>query len=373
MHPLGLSRKAIHRLTAWLLLLAGVFLVAFLANAQEKPEGPDTWKLEDNKFSWSEVSEADSILISYGPCEDPYDDDEDCDWTYDDVPSDPNVITKTLSPDQRSLVIHNLPECVPFAVQIQVVRNGVTSYASGVMNTKGRCPASPSKSTGGGASSVASSGGSQQVILVSTCVLMPGSVQINGYTGNGVQCSHLGAGGVAAPDVIKRGPIDAVDLWGDLGGGVEACFRNSGSIVLLDASTSPRTEVPLAAYRVGDMTCAKVDRAGTVVLLPGAAPAPPATSADSLQAQQISLSDCSVQTRYNVNLRAEPAGVILTVIGAGRTLAANARTTDWYEKARASGLPLTDVTRTSDWIQVELYGQAGWISADYVTMVGSCG
>ena len=47
--------------------------------------------------------------------------------------------------------------------------------------------------------------------------------------------------------------------------------------MLLDAAYSPRRAMPLNAYQRDGMTCAIIDRAGTVVLLESAAPLPDAS------------------------------------------------------------------------------------------------
>ena len=85
----------------------------------------------------------------------------------------------------------------------------------------------------------------------------------------GVQCQQVSGGGIGIPSVIDAGVLDAVDVWGYIGQGVEICFPQAGTITFLDAATSPRSIAPVETYRRGDATCAFLNRPGTVVLAPG--------------------------------------------------------------------------------------------------------
>ncbi|MCY4466038.1 MAG: SH3 domain-containing protein, partial [Chloroflexi bacterium] len=151
---------------------------------------------------------------------------------------------------------------------------------------------------------------------------------------------------------IERGIIDAVDVWGWLGGGAQVCFRQSGgSLLFLDATTTPRVVSELPAYSVdGGMICAFIDRPGTVVLAPGprlptATPAPPPSQ---------SLQNCMVTTAHILNFRAGPGGAVI-------------------QPLIPYNVTLTAVERTAGWFKVDYHGAKGWISAAFVKPQGACG
>ena len=119
--------------------------------------------------------------------------------------------------------------------------------------------------------------------------------------------------------------------------------------MFLDAADAPRVPRPVAnAYSDGGFTCMQTMRAGSLVLAPG--PAAPAR-APALSAQ--ALSGCMVRADYILNLRGAPGGEIIGAVRYGATL--------------------TALSRTSGWYQVDANGVTGWLSADYVTPIGSCG
>ena len=191
------------------------------------------------------------------------------------------------------------------------------------------------------------------------------------------EVSGAGIAGAAAgqQSVQERGARSAIDIWGPVGVDAVVCFADRGSLLLLDAATSPRAEVPLNSYPRGDgKTCAQLDRAGTVVLMPGepthnsppiATPppsgqlAPLATATpgwdpylipDSLDTM-VALENCQVGSLYILNLRESPAGPIMR----------------WF-----NGLSPA-LARTPNWFQVVDQGELGWISAHYVSTSGDCG
>lgn len=180
----------------------------------------------------------------------------------------------------------------------------------------------------------------------STCeTSLPNSIIVSGITSNGTQCRQIGAAGIGILEIIESGYIDAVDVWGYLGAGLQVCFRATGSLIFLDAANSPRRPEPMPAYSYSGMTCAFVEQAGTLVLVPG--PAPPAILG------QVSLTDCAVTTIYLLNFREKPAGDLIDILPAEMTLTATARTVGWF--------------------QADYFGKTGWVSADYVTTAGNCG
>jgi len=73
-------------------------------------------------------------------------------------------------------------------------------------------------------------------------------------------------------DEIDRPPgladfVYAVYVWGDMSGGVKVCFRDGGSLVFLDAASSPPEIFALPSDSLSGMTCGQIDRVGTVVLV----------------------------------------------------------------------------------------------------------
>ncbi len=165
---------------------------------------------------------------------------------------------------------------------------------------------------------------------------------------NGIQFQRLGAGGIGIRGVVENGFLDAVDVWGWARPTVEVCFPQAGKTVFLDAAASPRTASPLASFRDGIFTCARVGRAGTIVLMSPDSPYghPPAAGLAR------SLSGCMVRTNYILNLRAEPGGAVLEHLPYDVTLTAFERSPGWYK--------------------VDYHGSRGWVSADHVTPIGAC-
>ena len=167
---------------------------------------------------------------------------------------------------------------------------------------------------------------------------------------SGIQFQRVGESGVGIQPVIDMGFVDAVDVWGWVSQGAEVCFQQSGGIVFLDAATSPRTVTTVTAYTRAGMTCAAIDRAGTVVLV-SSLPAPPPLS--EAMTESTALTGCMVTTTAHLNFRGSPGGQIIGLpVPEGSTLTANARTVNWF--------------------QVDNHGTNGWISAGYVTTEGSC-
>ena len=179
---------------------------------------------------------------------------------------------------------------------------------------------------------------------------MPSNILITGYT-NGTTCKVLDSRGVGNQTVIDHGFLLAVDMFGDLSANVSACFQHGpGVIILLDAANSPRNIVPLQPRLDGDMICADVPRAGTVVLMPlqfvqtGLAPMP-----------IWHLSSCTVTTTAILNLRSEPnsASAILANV--------------------LNNVQLTADRTERNWYRVNYYNIIGWLSGDYLSKSSNCG
>ena len=185
-------------------------------------------------------------------------------------------------------------------------------------------------------------------------------------TGVNLQC--LGPDGIFQSDLVARGVVMGVDVWGWVRGTVDVCFRQPGDVVFLDAAFSPRQQANVLLYLFDGMTCAQLDRAGTLVLLrtrtttPGPAPASIQAPAPAL-AQQSSqpvaepataaFKDCMVRATHYVNFRETPGGTLIFTLVPGVTLTAFSKQGDWYN--------------------VDFYGRRGWLHGDYATPIGDCG
>ena len=171
------------------------------------------------------------------------------------------------------------------------------------------------------------------------------------------------SGAAIGDPLVRAAAQSAIDIWAPLGLQAEVCFAQGGSLLLLDAAYSPRRLVWMDSYQRADgKTCARLDRNGTVVLMPNqpaaaATPAPQATAtpnpymiADSLD-DMVALENCMVSANYVLNFRESPAGRFISLyLGASEAIA-----------------------RTENWFKVRYLGEEGWISAHFVTTEGDCG
>ncbi len=148
--------------------------------------------------------------------------------------------------------------------------------------------------------------------------------------------------------IIDAGPLDVVDVWGWVRPTAEVCFPQPGSMLFLNASKVQRVVEPLPSYRDGQYTCAQIGVAGTLILMPADSPHTTPPSAGP----QTPLAGCMARTNYILNLRAAPGGDVITLLPYDVTLTAYAKAAGWYE--------------------VDYHGIRGWVSGDYVTLVGAC-
>ena len=183
-----------------------------------------------------------------------------------------------------------------------------------------------------------------------TCPYLPSRVVVSGYAKRS-QCQMVGEVVIGKTGLIGRGFIDAVDVWSYVNGGLEVCFRNSGWLVFLDATYLQRKVMELEHYHRDGMTCGRIDRIGTVVLLERAAP--PAEGALPLF-DPIPLSDCQIKLAETLFLRAEPAGEIIGLV--------------WLN----SEVPAFEIN--GYWYKVEFEGKTGYISRYHRKVLrGGCG
>ena len=247
-----------------------------------------------------------------------------------------------------------------------------------------------------------------------TCAMLPSSIMVHSDS-PGVQCQQVSGGGIGVQSILDMGVVDAVDVWGSMDVAAEICFSDTGSVTFLDATMSPRMEMPLEYYMRDSMTCVDIMHPGTVVLtsgmmmdsmdsmdsmdglegvmgLPGldgmADDMDKMDDMDSMDKMDdmddmdsmdkmddmdamdsrdkmgydmmkdsmdvmVVFIGCEVTARYNLNFRAEPGGEILGVVAGGTTKVSTARTPNWFK--------------------VEHREQTGWITAHYVDETGACG
>ncbi|MDE2820019.1 MAG: fibronectin type III domain-containing protein, partial [Chloroflexota bacterium] len=188
--------------------------------------------------------------------------------------------------------------------------------------------------------------------VVHTLNQLPPGIQVNNWV-QGAQGRRVSPDGLGRADLVA-GMLDAVDIWGHVTPGVEVCFDQPGSAVFLDAAYAPRRLSDLTAYSRAGMTCATIDRAGTVVLLRG--DPPPQETQPQEDAGHI-LDDCELKPlSANLNFRRSPPdGPRIDVIWA--------RYSGWL---RAS-------EKRAGYFKVRYYGAEGWVSGDYVQTRGDCG
>lgn len=195
-----------------------------------------------------------------------------------------------------------------------------------------------------------------------TCPFLEG-VSVSGY-GVNTQCKLVGAAGVGIPALMAQGLLAAVDVFGELDAELRLCFQQAGRLKFLDAATSPRAESDLAAETSDGMTCGRIDRPGTVVLLAGEAEAvaapvseappasepPPAPLVPTGNAPYI----CQLLSGDIINLRAAPAisGEVLAEIP--------------YQTM------LQPWDRAGDWFQVAYDAQRGWVHKSVVMQSLGC-
>ena len=191
-----------------------------------------------------------------------------------------------------------------------------------------------------------------------TCPHLPPRITITGFT-KYTQCRVVDQSAIGRMDLLKRGFIDAVDIWGYPSDSTEVCFGNAGSLVFLDAAYMPRKIMPLLSYERNGMTCGLIDRAGTVVLLrepttfdQPVVPADPLPAAP-VETSSIPLDNCFIKLVETLFLRAEPAGEIIGLV--------------WLN----SEVPVIDIN--GDWFEIEFEGKRGYISRLYHKVLrGGC-
>lgn len=157
-----------------------------------------------------------------------------------------------------------------------------------------------------------------------------------------LRCDVVNISEIDKHPLMNAGIEVAVDIWGRADLGVEVCFSGGGSLVFVDTRDSSAAVTQLRLYSEGDLTCGRLDRSGTVVLV-----------APLSEAESIPLTECQLTTADVLRLRDEADGVaVKALVPFGVTLPAKARTASWFF--------------------VDFMDMDGWISAEHVQAEGNC-
>lgn len=198
---------------------------------------------------------------------------------------------------------------------------------------------------------------------VDSCSELPASVSVRGFHSFSTQCRQVSGAGVGNAELTAQGIIGAVDVWGDANREMQVCFQQPGRLVFLDAAMSPRAVSDLPAVRTEGMTCGPINRAGTVVLVPGEAPPAPA--------EQPAVEEPAAAPAIVVPPGEAP---YICQLIAGDIL--NFRASTGLDAEVLMEIPtftlLVPVNRTRDWFQVAFEGQLGWVHKDYVFQSVGC-
>lgn len=170
-----------------------------------------------------------------------------------------------------------------------------------------------------------------------TCRLLPPSIRLSKLTDN-TQCNWGRGVHIGFPEIAARA-LDAVDIWSWILPNTQVCFVDRiGSITFLDAAYAPRAISQLPSFVIDGDTCARIDRAGTLVLMPEAAP-----------------TTCSLTTRDYTRVRAAPSPYS-GILG-----------------HFAPGVATWAVQQIGEWYQTSLLGWIGFVHISAVATSGFCG
>ena len=91
-------------------------------------------------------------------------------------------------------------------------------------------------------------------------------IEVNSDT-PGLNAKRVGAGGVGLQDIVDRGVIEAVNLWGNEEAETEVCIQGSGTVLFKDTSTTQHQVSDADSYQRDGKTCTQVSGSGTVILV----------------------------------------------------------------------------------------------------------
>lgn len=195
---------------------------------------------------------------------------------------------------------------------------------------------------------------------VDTCSHLPADISVSGFSPFSTQCRQVGSAGVGNAGLIAQGVLRAVDIWANANTEIRVCFRGQGRLKFLDAATSPRAVLDLAAVQIDGMTCGRINRAGTVALVQGGQTvaqtiAEPIESPPSpAQTVPASTTSCELAASVNLSLRAGPSVYYSRLLAMPR------------------GARLVATARIDDWFMVNYQGQVGWALGEYLVLSPDC-
>ncbi|MYD10028.1 MAG: SH3 domain-containing protein [Chloroflexi bacterium] len=186
-----------------------------------------------------------------------------------------------------------------------------------------------------------------------------------------IQYNQLRRANVGVESILDLGAMSAVDIRGPICVDAEICIAGVGRMILLDAAETPQGELPLVSYASDGRTCARINRAGTVALMPGepsyrvapTATLPTGYSANNFErasgalipdrpASIVPLEKCWIGSFDTLNIRARPAGQIVGL---------------YYGDA------VPALGRTPNWFKIDYRGKIGWVTSHYAIVYGDCG
>ena len=183
---------------------------------------------------------------------------------------------------------------------------------------------------------------------VETCSDLPESIVIFGYAAP-MQCQQVNMAGIGRMDLINLGIADALDIWGSVPGSVDVCFQQAGYLVFLDAAYAPRLLQPLLSFERDGMTCGRINRAGTVVLLHE----PMIFDEPIVPSNSVPVNNCVIKLVETLFLRAAPDDEIIGLV--------------WQN----SEVPVYEIN--GYWYKIEFEGVTGYISRLYHNVLsGGC-
>ena len=190
---------------------------------------------------------------------------------------------------------------------------------------------------------------------------------------SGVQCKRVDAAGIGNQSVVDAGYIDAFDIYGYVEQGVEICFPRLGSIVFLDAATSPRSRAPVEYFARNGTTCASLNRPGTVVLVPGQPPVIESAVVEQAPAVEPAVSEQAPASETVTTVASQSGQCLVTTI-ANLKLRSIPFMDDNVIGYVPRGQTLNRISGNEYWHYVQYYNQRGWISASarYVVTSGAC-
>ncbi len=233
--------------------------------------------------------------------------------------------------------------------------NSPVRASSGSSGASSGSSGASSGSSGGSSGASSDSSGSRGVAVfkyspAQTCQTLQPDIVVNN-AGPGTACQRVNhPAGLGHPELVAAMPYATVDIWGWVSPNTQVCFRAaSGSIKFVDTAALPRTIADLPPFYHPGLICAPIDAPGQVALVAG----PPAPVPTAIPPVYQSLQYCMVRTQYILNLRASPGGEIIDIL--------------------PFNIKLTALERTDGWLKVDFMGAKGWISADFVEQIGTCG